>query len=129
MKQWYYVQNSQQVGPIPEHQLIAMLNSGQLDHGTLVWTNGLQNWIPAADAGGLILSHATPPIPPIVTSSTAGEISKRSVTIERIKTLSHVVDLTIFFILIFAFDVGFLVALVISVGVGWLIRLIFCRNK
>lgn len=131
MRQWYYVQNSQQMGPIPEEQLIEMLHSGQLDQTALVWSNGLQNWTKAIEVSELAFTRAAPPPSPEVSGAIHEENEeqelKRGRRIKRIKLLSHIIDWTIFLILIFVFDVGFILALVISLGVGWSIRWLFCR--
>ncbi|MBN1991672.1 MAG: hypothetical protein JW953_03140 [Anaerolineae bacterium] len=44
------------------------------------------------------------------------------------KTISYIVDLTVFFILIFAFDMNWIVAFIISEIVGWSIRAMFGKE-
>lgn len=131
MRQWYYVQDSQQMGPIPEEQLIEMLHSGQLDQRALVWNEGMQHWTKAIEVSELAFTRSPPPPSPKVSGAIHGENEeqelKRGTRIKRIKALSHIIDWTIFLILIFLFDVGFILALVISMGVGWSIRLLFCK--
>ena len=41
------------------------------------------------------------------------------------KTISYIIDLAVFFILLFAFDANWIVALIISEIVGWFIRSMF----
>ena len=132
MRQWYYLQNAQQTGPIAEDQLVRMLNAGQLDRESLVWTQGMQNWTKAVEVSELgIARGGVPPALPVAGGAIAAtddeQAQKREARIKRIKTFSHVVDWTIFLVLIFIFDVNFVIALVVSIGTGWLIRAAFCR--
>jgi hypothetical protein len=41
---WHYVQNGKPLGPVPEEQLKAMLASGALRPGDLVWREGMPSW-------------------------------------------------------------------------------------
>ena len=43
---WYYAQNGQQVGPVSESQLEALIQSGQVNAATPVWHQGLGDWQP-----------------------------------------------------------------------------------
>jgi len=52
-RDWYYVQGNQQVGPVPESQLLGLLAAGSLAPATLVWTDLLTDWVPAAQCGAL----------------------------------------------------------------------------
>ena len=47
---WYYVSQGQPAGPIPEEQLAELLRNGTITATTLVWRNGLTNWIPLSEA-------------------------------------------------------------------------------
>jgi uncharacterized RDD family membrane protein YckC len=47
---WYYASGNRQVGPISEGELDALVDSGAVNAGTLVWHQGLSNWIPYASA-------------------------------------------------------------------------------
>lgn len=65
MRQWHYVLNGEQRGPIPEDQLVALLNSGELAQDTLIWAPELEKWTPAADVPVLPRHRAVPPaLPP-----------------------------------------------------------------
>ena len=46
MKQWYYADNRQQKGPIPESQLIDLFKSNQIAQDTPVWAQGMAAWTP-----------------------------------------------------------------------------------
>lgn len=43
---WYYTLNNQQVGPVDEGEIKKQIAVGTITHGTLVWTNGMENWQP-----------------------------------------------------------------------------------
>jgi GYF domain 2 len=43
---WFYSYNGQQAGPVSEEQLTQLLNSGTINHETLVWREGMTNWQP-----------------------------------------------------------------------------------
>lgn len=44
---WYYVRNNQQTGPVPAEELSALITSGTVTRETLVWTDGMKDWVPA----------------------------------------------------------------------------------
>jgi hypothetical protein len=45
------------------------------------------------------------------------------------KTICYIIDLAVFFILLFAFDVNWIVAFIISEIVGWFIRSMFVGEE
>ena len=45
------------------------------------------------------------------------------------KTLSYIIDLAVFFILLYVFDVNWIIAFIISEIVGWSIRAIFIKKE
>lgn len=45
---WYYAVNGQQNGPVSDEALVALIRSGQLRAGDLVWREGMPQWLPAA---------------------------------------------------------------------------------
>ena len=52
--QWYYLDaNNQQQGPVAGAQLQALAAQSQLTPTTQVWTEGLEEWIPANQVEGL----------------------------------------------------------------------------
>lgn len=44
--QWYYVRDGQRIGPRPREELAALIATGLIDSGTLVWSTGISNWMP-----------------------------------------------------------------------------------
>lgn len=67
MKQWNYAEDDQSKGPIPEDELIQLIESGRLPRNTLVWTEGQADWQPASEIDGLLpvelLPIAAEPLP------------------------------------------------------------------
>lgn len=65
---WFYAEGGKQQGPIDEAQLVALIQSGRITQETLVWREGMPNWLP------LRLARATlppPPVPPPATPESA----------------------------------------------------------
>jgi hypothetical protein len=50
---WYYSLGGQQQGPVPFMNLQSMIHSGQLSSSSLVWSNGMSQWLPASQIDGL----------------------------------------------------------------------------
>ena len=49
---WFYAEGHERRGPVPFHQLQEILASG-LSTDSLVWTEGMENWLPAQTIPGL----------------------------------------------------------------------------
>lgn len=66
MKLWFYIENSEQKGPVTRAQLAGLLQSGKLPPDALVWTHDLQDWTRASEVENLLtpLAAALPPSPP-----------------------------------------------------------------
>jgi uncharacterized RDD family membrane protein YckC len=47
---WYYVDAGQQAGPISEDELASLAGSGKIQPDTLVWREGMANWLPYSQA-------------------------------------------------------------------------------
>ena len=67
---WYYVDAGQQAGPVDDAQLEELVRTGRVQSDTLVWNEGLTNWLPYSQvkAGG-------PPgagVPPVGASAPSG---------------------------------------------------------
>ena len=61
INQWHYLDNAgQQAGPVTADDLQQLATTGEIHPETSVWTEGLEEWIPASQVEGLILD-ATPP--------------------------------------------------------------------
>ena len=43
---WYYQPGTNRMGPVDEATIRGLLASGALSIDTLVWTNGMSNWVP-----------------------------------------------------------------------------------
>jgi hypothetical protein len=61
---WYYAQNNQQMGPIPEEEMKAKLRGGILVGSTLAWKEGMSDWKPVSEIPELstVLLSAVPPL-------------------------------------------------------------------
>ncbi|MBK1827696.1 GYF domain-containing protein [Haloferula rosea] len=46
MAQWYYGLNGQQSGPVEDDEIRAMLASGMINGQTIVWREGMDEWLP-----------------------------------------------------------------------------------
>ncbi len=47
---WYYVENGQQKGPVTQDQLDELARLGTIKADSLVWTDGMANWLPYSQA-------------------------------------------------------------------------------
>lgn len=65
--QYFIAVNGQQTGPYNMQQMQQLAANGQLTRASLVWKNGLQNWVEASQLLDLqqIFGAAPPPPPPI----------------------------------------------------------------
>lgn len=63
---WYYSFQNQQVGPVEEEAISALVAEQKINGATLVWTQGMSTWQPASSTG---LSKYLPPaaIAPVAT--------------------------------------------------------------
>lgn len=59
-RQWYYVKNGQQCGPISEARLVELLRDGSLGAAMQVWTQGMENWREASAVEGLLAGTPQP---------------------------------------------------------------------
>jgi len=66
---WYYSLGGQRVGPVSQATLMNWLTAGALSHSTLVWREGMSEWLPIRLVG-FSEDEATPldGLPPIVKS-------------------------------------------------------------
>lgn len=56
MEQWHYTENGQQFGPISEADLGSLIAAGRVGPRSLIWREGMENWLPLAQVslqGGL----------------------------------------------------------------------------
>jgi len=47
---WYYVEAGQQAGPVTEAQFEELRRGGRITEETLVWREGMANWVPCREA-------------------------------------------------------------------------------
>ena len=51
--EWYYLENNQQQGPVSSAQLKQLAADGRLQPDSLIWKEGLEDWVPASRVKGL----------------------------------------------------------------------------
>lgn len=58
---WFYDDRGSQRGPADDSEMQRLIRSGMVTHRTLVWREGMVEWVPAGQVQGLIASP--PPLP------------------------------------------------------------------
>lgn len=58
--QWYYTRSGQQLGPVSETELRALLASGQLTPGEFVFKEGMSDWAPASSIPEFAIAPVSP---------------------------------------------------------------------
>ncbi len=53
MPDWFYAKDNQKIGPLPESKIRDLLEHGTLAKDSLVWTEGMNDWLPAIDVSSL----------------------------------------------------------------------------
>ena len=51
---WHFAQGNQQLGPVPASRLRQLFVDGQVDGSTLVWREGMAQWVPITDVADLL---------------------------------------------------------------------------
>jgi uncharacterized RDD family membrane protein YckC len=74
---WHYVDKGQQIGPVSDEQLQELLRSGKINGDTLLWREGMSDWVPytkiqAGEKSDALKLAAAPH------TSTSGETGKSS---------------------------------------------------
>lgn len=59
---WHYAENGQQQGPVSDEELRQLLQTGRITADTLVWHEGMPDWLPCRQA-------LAAPAPPVLPSS------------------------------------------------------------
>jgi hypothetical protein len=59
--QWHYTLNGNRLGPVPESQLVKMIEAKKLDQDTQVWQQGLSDWLPIRQSSLAGAFHSVPP--------------------------------------------------------------------
>jgi uncharacterized RDD family membrane protein YckC len=65
MAQWWYARGNETLGPIEQDALEALLETGDLSPGTLVWAEDMAEWRPASDVAAFqeMPRRGPPPLP------------------------------------------------------------------
>jgi uncharacterized RDD family membrane protein YckC len=48
---WHYVEQGQQTGPVSDEQFTELVRTGKINANTLVWRDGMADWLPYKQAG------------------------------------------------------------------------------
>ncbi|HKV12341.1 MAG TPA: GYF domain-containing protein, partial [Thermoanaerobaculia bacterium] len=73
-EQWYMVIGGHQVGPVSADEIAANLKNGSIDAGTLVYTQGMENWAPLSSVPRFAAGGGAAPVVPAVPGKVAHEI-------------------------------------------------------
>lgn len=46
MTDWFYGKDGTQHGPVTEHEIATLIASGQVDASTIIWREGMTDWLP-----------------------------------------------------------------------------------
>lgn len=49
MAEWFYGKDNTQHGPVSEQDIHSLASSGQIDTNTIIWREGMTDWIPMKD--------------------------------------------------------------------------------
>ncbi|MEK7950216.1 GYF domain-containing protein [Luteolibacter soli] len=60
MSQWYYGSSAGQTGPVEEHELRTLIASGGVGPETLVWRDGMKDWLPLQSVPELQVNAISP---------------------------------------------------------------------
>ncbi|MCB1204814.1 MAG: DUF4339 domain-containing protein [Verrucomicrobiae bacterium] len=68
---WFYESQGDRQGPVPQADLIALRQRGEISSDTLVWSDGFAEWVPYAQAGlpspsAQPAASGPPPVPALV---------------------------------------------------------------
>jgi GYF domain 2 len=72
---WYYALGGQQLGPVDDAQFDALIAAGTITPDTLVWREGMPNWLPLREARPAASAPGVPPVvglPPVVGAGSPG---------------------------------------------------------
>ena len=75
---WYYAENNERRGPIDVPAFDALIHAGAIKPETLVWSEGMPNWVPCSQSGHQPAFAGMPPIPsgdPTATSTTPAGVA------------------------------------------------------
>lgn len=69
---WYYAENNERRGPIEDAAFQTLVASGTIKPDTLVWRDGLSDWVPYSQAGSAAAGAAVATASPLATTGTVG---------------------------------------------------------
>lgn len=86
---WYYVQNQQRQGPVDQAAVAGLIQSGAITRQTLVWKEGMANWIAAEQTELYEQLRVAPPAvqPPPAPTPASYQAAPANYTTESIRTL------------------------------------------
>ena len=67
--EWYYTVEGASVGPVSQVEFDQLVAEGTVRCDTLVWQEGMENWLPHSRAGGAQPASAVPPQAPMAQTS------------------------------------------------------------
>ena len=75
--EWYYSQNSTQLGPVSDAELRARISSGQIASTELVWREGMRDWVAVASVPelGALLRPVATTVAPQMPAAVPGPVS------------------------------------------------------
>ena len=82
---WYYVDQGQQAGPVDDAQLAQLVRGGKIERSTLVWHDGMANWVPYSEVQSSPAPPATSP-PPVQPAGNAAAPAAEVPTTEAVCT-------------------------------------------
>jgi|JI6StandDraft_1071083.scaffolds.fasta_scaffold106477_2 uncharacterized membrane protein YhaH (DUF805 family) len=62
-KQWYFVEEGKRAGPVAESALRSLIRSSRVQGATLVWTDGMSDWVPLAQSAIASALLGVPDVP------------------------------------------------------------------
>lgn len=63
--EWYYLVGQRQVGPVSREEVRSAVQRGEISPASYVWSEGMEQWAPAASVPGL-LEMAAGMVPPAI---------------------------------------------------------------
>ena len=68
---WYYIENERQRGPVMEADLATLRRDGKIDGATMVWREGMADWLPLAEVQPAAGGSSPGSVPPTLGAATA----------------------------------------------------------
>ncbi len=132
---WFYAQGPQRQGPVSTEQLIALVKDGVVADDTLVWREGMTDWLPFASVKGGVLPPVPGAPPPLTTASptapTTPVAGTGRLTLKELRDRSESSALTLLYIasvpawlVLLLFIVGSYGGILFIIGLIWFARFI-----